>query len=98
MTNEELKELESKAYADYNATMKAIHIKCCLENNPYKVGDIIKDHIGFARIKRIIAPCYSGSGSRIPCCTYDCENLTKKLEVNKREPTRVVWQSNVITE
>lgn len=61
--------------------------------NPYKVGDIIVDHIGKARILKW--EMRLNSSTQIPELRYWCDNLTQKGTINKREPERWVYQCNI---
>lgn len=59
----------------------------------YKEGDIIEDHIGMGKITKI--NIYIGFISLDPEIHFICENLTKKGEVSKREPTRTIYYENI---
>ena len=96
MTKEELRERRQTLYVEYENKKKALLIEYAQSNNPYKVGDIIQDHIGKARIEGIdgIYPLIDGTA----CMVYKCVNLTVKGEINKREPKRKVYQTNIKNE
>lgn len=69
---------------------------CAYSNNPYKVGDIIKDDKGsIIQIERIM---YSyGYGDDIPFCVYEGKSLKKDLTPRKVKPLREkLFQSRVI--
>lgn len=98
MTNEEYRNEVREAYRQYQDALTKIDKEYVIFNNPYKVGDIVYDHIGYARIdniKYLLGSVFDGCVRRFPSCIYECDNLTKKLEVQKREPRRMVYQSNV---
>lgn len=63
------------------------------ENNPYKAGDIIRDHHGKARIKGVVG-IYNVGGYYY--CIYGCESLTRSGGVNKNDPERRIFQTNII--
>jgi hypothetical protein len=91
MTKEEynikLVELKSKFNKDNNA----LHKEYAFANNPHKVGDVIKDHIGSIRIETIGVYIVHGT----PECTYSGPELTKKLEPSKKGTKRTIYQSNL---
>ena len=64
-----------------------------MSNNPYDVGDIIEDHIGYIRIENISPTKIMGS--KYPCCIYNGLELTKKLEPRKDGRKRRVYQDNI---
>lgn len=96
MTKEELRERRQALYVEYENKKKALLIEYAQSNNPYKVGDIITDHIGKARIEGIdgVYPLMDDTA----CMVYNCINLTGKGEINKREPKRKVYQCNIKNE
>jgi hypothetical protein len=68
-------------------------IKFVKENNPYKIGDKITDHIGTILIEKI------GMGislSNIPCATYTGVELKKDGTPKKQRNIRHVWLCNVL--
>jgi hypothetical protein len=62
-------------------------------NNPHKIGDIVKDTIGFIKIEQIQFTL--GGGKYLPECVYTGIELTKKGEPNKRGNKRTIYQSNI---
>lgn len=62
--------------------------------NPHKVGDIIEDHIGFGRVIETYVHI-SQFNYRSVDIYYKCDNLTKKLEIHKRDPKRTIYHSNL---
>lgn len=61
-------------------------------NNPYKVGDIVEDHIGKVLIERIRF-AYALSG--IPCAVYFGSELKKDNSQKKNGSKRDVYQTNL---
>lgn len=87
-----LKSLQKKYEMDKFALAK-IFVRA---NNPYNVGDIVRDHIGAIKIERI---GFCGSYDRannLPCAIFTGTELTKDLKPAKRQTGRTVYQSNVI--
>ena len=62
-----------------------------LMNNPYKVGDVVKDHIGSIKIETILTTTTNG----IPCCVYYGMELKKDLTPKKNGEKRNLWQVNI---
>lgn len=79
-----------------DATQKVLALKkqYAEENNPYKVGDIIEDHIGKGKILswKVKIPFYGYIPSYM---VYECDNLTRNGTINKREPKRKIYQINI---
>lgn len=94
MTQEEYNEKMKAAKLELERKQDAINIEYAESNNPYKVGDIIEDHIGKGQI-------ISWSPTKLylenyPCLLYKCHNLLKSGKVSKKEPIRNIYQRNII--
>jgi len=63
------------------------------ENNTFKVGDVVKDHIGSIIIEKIT---YTISSKKIPCCVYYGLELKKDGTPRKNKSKRSVYQGNVL--
>ncbi len=64
-------------------------------NNPYKIGDILKDHFHILKVESIKVERKFDSWE--PECVYCGTQLTTKLEPKKRcGNTSVMYQSNVV--
>lgn len=64
-------------------------------NNPYKVGDIVTDHIGALQIQRI-SVCAPQPYNPLPCCIYRGVELKKDGTPKKhQDPMRYVYQFNI---
>ena len=85
--NNKLKKLEE----DYSIIRKTLIREYCFSHNPYNVGDIIEDHIGFAKIETIL---FSSMDIE---CVYNCASLKKDKTPRKDGEKRKVFQSNIIT-
>ena len=92
MTREEYNKQKEALKQEYQKSLRGLAARCALENNPYKIGDIIEDHIGKGKITGWYVTTW---GDELPTMTYKCDNLTKKGEINKREPYRDIWQLNI---
>lgn len=93
MTKEEFKKEVLRIEQEASRKKLELYNRCAEENNPYKVGDIVEDHISKGRIR---SWSLARTFSDIPCLSYFCDNLTRKGDINKREPTRYIYQSNII--
>lgn len=93
MTKEEFKNKYAALIKGFEKQVYDLRREYSLSLNPYKIGDVIEDHIGKGRIIDI----YPGWDSfhDEPQIRYYCVNLTKKGEVNKREPERNIYYSNL---
>jgi hypothetical protein len=94
MTKEEYFDLLKQEKKQYDLRSKQICIKYAEENNSVKVGDIIKDHIGYGKVikMKVSFPFFEG----VPCMTYQCEEYTAKLLPKKKANTRIIWQTNIV--
>jgi hypothetical protein len=63
------------------------------ENNPYKVGDTIRDHIGSIVIEKVSYTTQYGSG--FPTCSYYGLELKKDLTPRKDGSKRWMAQFNI---
>lgn len=64
-----------------------------LANNPYKIGDIVTDHIGNVKVEQIQIDRYS----KPPRCVYYGLELKKDGTPTKKMNRRNVWQTNINT-
>lgn len=78
----------------YDHERLSIGKQYALSNNPYEIGDKITDHIGSGIITKI--QVYHNMHS-MPSCVYNVNNLTKSGQISKREPYRMIYQINVIS-
>jgi hypothetical protein len=92
MTEDELKKKEIALDKKYANEKKKLWQQFVNENNPYKPGDIIKDHY---RTGEIVHFSYYVPLSGSPHCRYYCKNLTKKMTQSKKEPFIYIHQTNI---
>jgi len=85
-----IKELKERFEKDKIDILK----KFCIANNPYKVGDVVKDHMGSIIIEKIKFATYTISGT--PECVYYGPELKKDGKPRKDGSKRNVWQSNIL--
>lgn len=89
---------------EYNKRMMSINIECeekkrklirdyAKSNNPYKIGDVVEDHIGKLRIESI--EFYNDQWWQLPSCVYYGVELKKDGTPCKRQTNRPVYLSNI---
>lgn len=91
MENEELKDRLKRAENDYERAKIVIYKDYAYANNPYKIGDIVTDHVGSLEIMAIKVSISFGESE----CIYEGVNLKKDGKPEKKQG-RPVHQSNVI--
>ena len=87
--NERLKNIESS----YQQEKKELAKAYAFANNPYKVGDILRDH--FQTLKITYIGWGFGTFNDFPACTYQGVILKKDLTPRKDLMNGVMWQNNV---
>lgn len=94
MTPEEYKRKQIELDYELEDRKKTLAKEYALSNNPYKVGDIVTDHIGPLKIEKInISISYLDS---LPQCVYFGIELKKDGTPMKKQNARGVWQKNII--
>ena len=108
MTIQEYKDGLKAMSEKYEREKALFAIRFAKDNNPYNIGDIVRDHIGAIKIEQIYysrgseqiyysrESDYSGTISILPCATFKGTELTKDLKPVKRQTGRTVYQSNII--
>lgn len=75
---------------------KQLAIECAASNNPYSVGDILKDDSGVIILVERILFSY-GYGEELPYCVYEGKTLKKDLTPRKVKPFKeTVAQMRVV--
>lgn len=93
MTIEEYRQARKEIIHKHKQELLELDSAYAFENNPYKIGDIVQDHIGKLQIQSI--EVFWGY-DRIPFCCYRGIELNKDGTPRKRQdPKRVVYQSNI---
>lgn len=90
MTKDELKEKLRIAEGDYERAKRIIYIDYAKSNNPYKIGDIVTDHIGSLKIERIAVSVTW----YISQCVYHGIDLKTNGQPCKKQG-RAVYQTNI---
>lgn len=73
--------------------VRSLKVKFAFANNPYQMGDIIKDHQSIIRIEKIQAT--TANLQKYPECVYSGPQLKKDLTPRKDGNREQIWQSNV---
>lgn len=96
--DKEYSEKKQELDSEYIKKTKILQREFAEFNNPYKIGDVIRDHMGRIEIKSIkwTVPVSLGL-PHLPCCVYSGLVLNKNNKPGKKPKTRVVYQSNIIT-
>ena len=95
MTEDELNSQIADLKKEYDLKKQKLQIAYADSNNPYKIGDIVKDHIGNLKIERIsYANLYMTNKFQ---CRYIGIRLNKDGSPSKKE-TSPVYQSNIKNE
>lgn len=86
---EKVKELEK----EYESKKLQLMKQFVDANNPYKIGDVVIDHVGAIVVEKIT---YSLGFNSFPCAIYFGIELKKDGTPTKELSKRNVWQSNVL--
>jgi hypothetical protein len=93
MTQEEYNSKLNELEVEFRNKKRLLIKECALSNNPYKVGDIVKDSIGSLKIEKItVELSYLSS---LPECVYWGVELKVDLNPMKRQTGRCVYQNNI---
>lgn len=76
----------------YEVDKRNLAIEFAKSNNPYKVGDVIEDHIGKLKIEKIMVNIINYD---LPNCNYYGVELKKDGTLCKRQTGRCIYQSNI---
>lgn len=89
--NQKIKELKEETILKESK----INMEYAFSNNPYKVDDIIEDHIGKIKVEKIKYTSGSNMFNSFPECVYYGTVLKKDGTPTKKQEIRQVWQSNL---
>ena len=96
MTIEEYNLKKENLEKIFQTDQQKLLITFAKENDTYKNGNVIEDHIGKIKIEDRKVYILS-SFDKIPSCMmYYGDNLTKTGSINKKEPKRWVYQINIL--
>ena len=93
MNQEEYKKRLLEIESERNQKINSLKKEYAMLNNPYKIGDVITDHMGSIKIESVHL---SQSSSILPCCSYFGLELKKDGTPKKNNSKRRVWQENLI--
>lgn len=94
MTKKELKEKLNILASEYDFKIRELYIQYANDNNQVKVGDIIRDHLGFGRVESMSV--YINHYDKESKMKYICTVLKKDGTERKRgETTRDIYQSDI---
>jgi uncharacterized protein (UPF0303 family) len=92
MTIQEYKEKQKELKAEYTKKEQALYFEFVKANSPYKVGDIVTDHIGSIEVERI---SFGYSIDSMPCVIYIGTELKKDGTKKKNNSVRSVYSTNI---
>jgi hypothetical protein len=95
MTKQQYKDKIKELKASYSISELHIVQEYAYANNPYKVGDIIRDHCHIIKIQTIKF-CKPSIGEGFPSCVYHGIELKKDLTPKKNQGSTVMYQTNVL--
>jgi hypothetical protein len=90
MTTQELQVSLEQLEKDYEEKRKNAIRDYALSNNPYKIGDVIEDHICKIKITKILVSIYS------KCCVYEGIKLKKDGTPFKNNALDKISQGNIL--
>lgn len=93
MTQKEYKERMISIERECARKKKDLNIEYAMSNNPYKVGDVVEDHIGKLKIERTVIDSKPWD---LPSCIYYGVELKKDGTPCKRQTNRAVYQDNIL--
>ena len=66
------------------------------KNNPFKIGDILQDHYQVGKVRTIkFSMGINVYNNIVVEISYYCDNLTQKMEANKKDPYCMIYLCNV---
>ena len=92
MTREEFDKRLKELKLEFDENKKALLVNFALSHNTIAVGDIVKDHIGCAKVIKNGTHCTYDGYSEMK---YNCIELKKDGTTKKNEAMRWVYQSNI---
>ena len=92
MTEEQYKKRYKELYDEYQEKIKELDAAYAIDNNPYTVGQLFRDHKGAIKIEKIeIAYSFN---NELPCCLYFGPEMKLNGTPQKSGSKRQAWQSN----
>lgn len=93
MTQEEYKNKIAELSKKFELDRQNLRKEYAFSNNPYKIGDIITDHIGSIKIDNV--KCAQPFLSELPCCVYIGLELKKDGTPTKLGKQRTIYHTNI---
>lgn len=91
MTQEELKKRQIELYNEYQQKLKELNAIYAIDNNPYTIGQLFRDHIGVIKIECIeVSTDHQG----MPCCVYEGPEMKLDGTPKKKTVVRGAYQCN----
>lgn len=94
MTRQEYEQKKKILKQDYDHNLYILDREYAMANNPYKIGDIIEDHIGRIKIEKISFG-YSFPHETPECIYYGIEVKKDNTPKKKQDLNRKIFQSNI---
>lgn len=94
MTRQEYEQRKKILKQEYDHNLYVLDKEYAMANNPYKIGDIIEDHIGRIKIEKISFG-YTFPHETPGCIYYGIELKKDGTPKKQQDPDRVVYQSNI---
>ena len=93
MNIEEYASRKKAIQEQHDEQLKLLNKEFALDNNPVKIGDVIKDHYKIIRVEKFIL---SSTTLGVPILKYRGTRLTAKGEPSKRDKDdNAVYQNNI---
>lgn len=92
MTKEEYRKKLDDLQNEFEQKKISVYKEFAISNNPYKVGDILRDHLRIIKVEQIKVSVLEST----PQCVYYGKQLTQKLEPMKKQDNNPMFQSNVV--
>lgn len=93
MTKEEFFRKKEELKNEFIEKEESLEMKYAMENNPVKIGDLVRDHIGCGKV---LSYEYTIQYNRdTPSMVYKCAEYTVKGEPKKNKKEREVYQVNL---
>jgi hypothetical protein len=92
MTKEEYNTKLKKFKKDFEDAKLQVAKEYAKSNNPYKIGDVVTDHMGSIKIEKI----GFWITAEFPECMYSGIELKKDGTSFKNKKQRTVWQFNIV--
>lgn len=93
MTKEEYRDIKEAYRKNYERAISDLNKEYALANNPYAIGDKIRDHYQYIQIEKVNP--YMPSFGELPCCTYHGPRLRKDGTPMKSGEYGVVYQNDI---